>query len=317
MKASLACLACMFVSSVPLFGTPERTIRVEEDFLGSNETGFAILRTETDNHGRYYCLQVTRYLDEYEKVPEKQPPESSLAHRVKRTTLLDVLNYNDPPTKEQTVKAQDSNVKLAELLARYPNRAVRWDAAKFAKFSTWKKEGYFGSGRNEVISDWSVRNEVFGIPSGRVDWALEEAMEDMNCLYLRMTIGHSTPADDEGDMQSRWVCILPDKTRQIHDHLNLQPFYLSTGSYATADEAMKRAREIIQKSKETNPYAPDLEIWSVRVDDGSCFYTVVLRNSMEGIQPQKFKQLKVLLGADLSPTTSEMFDQKTKVIESP
>jgi hypothetical protein len=291
---------------------------VEEDFLGSNETGFAILRTETDNHSSYYSMQVTRYLDEYEKVPAKQTITSFLARRVKRTILLDVHDYNDPPTKERTVKAQDSSIKLAEVLTQYPARARKWEEAKFAKFSSWKKGSRISSGKNQMLSNWFwAEDEIFGAQDPKPEWELEQAMEDMNSVYLQVSTGPQNHDDDEGSRQTRWICIIPDKTRQIHAHLELQPMYLCAGSYATADEAVKQAREVLKKAKETKVLTPSLEVWSVEYFDSPLCYTLVVRDEMKDIKPKKFKQLQRLLGPDLSPTTSECFVARTQVSEPP
>ena len=321
MKTSLACLAWVFVSSVTLLGTPDRSITVEEDFLGSNATGFAILRTETDNHSSYYQLQVTRYLDEYDKTPEQQPVASFLARRVKRTMLLDVDRLIDTETgaKSENVRTRNDSTQMADLLTRYPERAYRWDGSRFAKLSSWKRNGRITSGQADFLSNWtSLPEEIFGKYEHQPEWKLEQAMEDMNSLYLRVSTGpEGVEADDGGIRQTRWICIIPDKTRQIHAHLELQPMYLCAGSYATADEAVKQAREVLKKAKETKVRTPSLEVWSVEYFDSPLCYTLVVRDEMKDIEPKKFKQLQRLLGPDLSPTTSECFVARTQVSEPP
>ncbi|WP_395740066.1 hypothetical protein [Prosthecobacter sp.] len=319
MKASLACLACMFASSLSLFGTPDRTIRVEEDFLGSNETGFAILRTETDNHSSYYRLQVTRYLDEYEKVPEQQPEACFLARRVKRTTLLDVDHLRDPDTGKpsENVRTRDDSTQMADLLTRYPARAQRWDASRFAKLSSWKKDGRISSGEANFLSNYtSLPEEIFGEYHRQPKWKMEQAMEDMNALYLRVTTGMQEADEDEGSSQSRWICLIPAKTRQVHDHLALQPAYLCAGSHPTAEDAVKQAREIKAKAAEAKSPVPALAVWSVRYGGAPLCFTLVLQESMEDMQPERFKQLQLLFGTSLSPISSTCFVERAKGSES-
>ncbi|WP_395752597.1 hypothetical protein [Prosthecobacter sp.] len=321
MKATLACLACIFASSMSLLGTPDRTITVDEDFLGSNATSFAILRTETDNHSSYYRLQVTRYLDEYEKTPEQQPVASFLARRIKRTTLLDMDRLIDPDTgaKSENVRTRNDSTQLADLLTRYPERAYRWDGSRFAKLSSWKRDGRITSGQANFLSNYtSLPEEIFGKYEHRPEWKLEQATEDMNSLYLRVSTGlEGVEADDEGSRQSRWICIIPAKTRQVHDHLDLQPMYLCAGSFPKAEEAVKQAREMITKAREAKSALPSLEVWSVQYGSSPVCHTLVLRTSMEDIQPDAFKQLQLIFGASLSPISSGCFLERTHFKESP
>jgi len=321
MKTSLACLACMFASSMSLLGTPDRSITVEEDFLGSNGTGFAILRTETDNHSSYYRLQVTRYLDEYEKAPEQQPVASFLARRVKRTTLLDVDRLIDPDTgaRSENVRTRNDSTQMADLLTRYPERARRWEGSRFAKLSSWKRDGRISSGEANFLSNYtSLPEEIFGKYQHQPEWKLEQAMEDMNSLYLRVTTGmDAVEADDEGSSQSRWICIIPAKTRQVHDHLDLQPTYLCAGSYPKAEDAVKQARELKAKAAEAKSHVPTLEVWSVQYGSSPLCFTLVIQESMQDIQPERFKQLQLLLGTSLSPISSTCFVERTLFKEYP
>ena len=303
--------------ALPVFATPDRSITVEEDWLGSNENGFVILRTETDNHGSYCSGQVTRYLDEYEKAPQKQPIESSIARRAKRTTLLDIRTNRDysagPPITTEDIKTRDQEVKLADVLRKYPGRTRKWNAEKFAKFAAWKKKDHdIRSGQNQVMSRYEVVNEVFGLESGQgLIWTLETVMEDGNCLYLRMTTGLDEE-EEEGSSQSRWICILPEKTLQIRDHLELQPFYLCIGHYDTAEEAVKQARELMKKTTQTKDSIPGLEVWSVSDYPEPCYFTIVLKHGMGNMNASRFEKLKSHFGQGLTPVSSEYFKAKNR-----
>ena len=48
---ALAGIAFLSVTNSRAGATPDHQVKVAEQFLGSNETGFATLRTETDNCG--------------------------------------------------------------------------------------------------------------------------------------------------------------------------------------------------------------------------------------------------------------------------
>ena len=116
MKSLLLSWVWLLAGVTSVTATPDRQIIVEEDLLGSNATGFLILRTVFDNRGSYFIDHTIRYLDEYEKKPQTQPIESTLARRVKRTVLLDVTtsrDYSDdggPMTVSENVKEQETDM---------------------------------------------------------------------------------------------------------------------------------------------------------------------------------------------------------------
>ena len=116
MKSLLLSWVWLLAGVTSVTATPDRQIIVEEDLIGSNATGFLILRTVFDNRGSYFIDHTIRYLDEYEKKPQTQPIESTLARRVKRTVLLDVTTSRDypddggPMTVSENVKEQETDM---------------------------------------------------------------------------------------------------------------------------------------------------------------------------------------------------------------
>jgi len=237
-----------------------------------------------------------------------------MASKVKSTLILDTTRSHDPDgEKSEKTHAEDGSISLAAILKKYPARAVKWDKGRFAKLTVSQGGGVY-AGNISIASNREVATEVFGFKTDEIEWNLEEVMDDMNCVYLHFTTGAE---DDDSGKQSRWMCNVPRKSKQIHDHLNLEPLCLAAGSYKTAEEALEHARSISKKAKDAKQYPPELEVWSVSHDSGDPRFTIVLRNSMNDIQPEKFDRLKLLVGPDLAPTSSKRFQERTKIDEFP
>ena len=150
----------------------------------------------------------------------------------------------------------------------------------------------------------------------RTEYSIDEAREDGNCLYLRLTTG----GEDEG-RQTRWICLLPDATRQVRAHLRLEPHYLTLARFKTLDEAKQKAQEIVRSAKDNKAirqYVHQLEIWSSDESSSSDRpYFIVLSSSADWMSPSKFEKMKAIFGPDLAPTSSQRFDEYFPVEHEP
>lgn len=318
MKSLLLSWVWLLAGVTSVTATPDRQIIVEEDLLGSNATGFLILRTVSDNRGSYYSDHSIRYLDEYEKKPQTQPIESTLARRVKRTVLLDVATSRDypddggPMTVSENVKEQDGDIKLAELLRRFPQRPRRWLTARRKKLESWKHDEDIYSGQFQVLSKYDISSEVFDQSSYKgFNYRIQDVMEDSNSIFLRMTTGIDDEVEqDEMSSQSRWVCLVPEATQRVRDHLELPPQHLCTGYYKGAGEAAARVRELLKQDVKKHLYDPPFEVWKISGQDTEAYFTVVIRCDLESIRPERFEELKKQIAPDLSPISTQHFIQK-------
>ena len=295
--------------------TPDRAVHVDEDIFGSNETGFAILRTETDNLGSYYTSRTKRYIDEYVKESKEAGYSLALARKERSTLILDTRDSHGPDAeKSQTTEAEDLSVSLAALLKKYPARPRRWNAEQVGKLGkTGSGHGVY-AGRFCVVSDYEMARHVFGLEASELEWRLDEVAEDMNSVYLKVYTG---TVDDDGDKQSRWICNVPTKSEQLHAHLNLETSCLVSGRFPTVEEAWEQVRVIRAKAKEANHSLYGLEVWSVSQPTGKPVFTLVLRDAVREITAGRFERLKQLIGADLAPTTTSHFLERTKVPVAP
>ncbi len=297
--------------AVSACATPDRVVHVKEDFLGSNEEGFVLLRTETDNLGSYYSDRAKHYLDEYEKTPTREGYSLAVARRAKSTLILDTTHIKDPDGIEsETTHSEDATISLAALLKKYPAGLQKWKAEQLAKIAPETKGAGIRAGRLPVVSDHEMTKEVFGSDSRDIKWMLEEAAEDMNCIYLKVSTGIG---EDETSTQIRWVCNVPKKSQEIRDHLNLEPMCLVAGRHETVDLAVERARSILAKAKELKQNLHGLEVWKISQPTGNSIFSVVLRNSMRDIQPERFERLKNLIGMDLAPSTTQGFIERIDI----
>jgi hypothetical protein len=304
-------IALFWVVTVVLAtGTPDHSIKVEERLLGSNTDGFITLRTEVDNLGSYYNSRRKRFLVEYAKLPKDPTSEVSLGAEVKSLLLLDVsttLNVDQVATNPSTAKSEETiakneDVKLAELLLRFPDEAKRWDDEKFRKITY---DSTNGPRLDRVGIAWGgwIKERFGGDRNADLDWELREVFEDANCLYL------SVYAESYGQ---RLVSIPPRKTQQVLDHIAKKPMYLIAGKFKTAEEAIKKGRDLMEKTQGKF----QSEIWSAGRSKEEMVYVVADSQTEEHINNNAFETLEALMGVDLTVMSSKSFDERTEVAPS-
>ena len=315
----MAGLIMLSLSHSPAGATPDHRVNVDEQFLGSNETGFASLRTETDNLASYYAYRTKRYLDEYEKRGDAKTGDLNIAVRTRSTLLLDVTtsidpNHNDnrtPPARTAKVNAKDDSMALADIFVQYPARCEKWDAERFTKLTT-NLTGGVRVGNLNLVSGDTIKRIVFAHPDPDVNWALDEVTQDSNCVYLRVSC-----IDGDEAQQTRWICLVPRLTRQLEDHLILAPFYMSAGSYPTEKEAMDKAVDLLIKDRENNQQPIGPAIWTMWKNTGKMVYVVVVCDMPEAGKEDSFIALEKRLGVHLVPQSSAQFEERIPVVEPP
>ncbi len=115
---------------------------------------------------------------------------------------------------------------------------------------------------------------------------------------------------DEGGTETRLVGIPPRRSRQVLDHLDLQPFYLIAGTFPTLAQAQAHAAALIEKTKGTPGHTYDPEIWSAREATDATHYLVADSQSSDHIEGQRFTSWQTRLGIDLTIRSSAGFVEK-------
>ena len=284
-------------------GTPVHEIKTEERLLGSNADGFITLRTEVDNLGSYYRYRTRRFLVEYSKLPAGPRGETDLGAEVRSKLLLEVSTSIDPdqPGKEsEVVNTKDDDVKLAELLSRFPDQPKRWNHEDTSMIECHSTAGPV-VGRIQIAWGGWIKARFGADRNSDLEWTLGEVFEDANCLYLSVAShGHG----------QRLVSIPPRKTQQVRDHLAKQPVYLVTGKFKDREEALTRGRELMKKTK--GKFKP--EVWSSGRSKEGMIYVLVDSQSADHIKDNAFETLEAMTGVDFTVMSSQNFDERFTVV---
>jgi hypothetical protein len=292
----LACIVCL--ATAPVQATPSRTTTIRETFLGSNATGYAILRTESDNLGSYYKEHRTTWLDEYQKDAQKDTKPRS-------TQLLDQTHFTDPADttrKSTTEHSKDAKTTLADIIDRYPQMVlVPWPLEQTKELHFDKNTGSTEYKSQCLIAAKTLLGSRFGHEDPGATLELLAVAEDSNCIFLTIA------TDNDEGQESRIICIPAAITRNIHALKNLEPLYLSAGSFDSEKEALALVRKM--QANAGNSYGPAPMVWSVfHSDTGKTDYAVVLANSADLIKRNEFgAKQQDLFGMHMVPITSEGF----------
>lgn len=292
----------------PLVATPDHAVDVTERILGSNPTGFAVLRTETDNLSSYYRHRVTTWLDE-------TPKTSDGREKVKSTLLLDVTysvdidhtDRNTPPAADEEINSQDTSLTLASVLQCYPGEMQKsWTPEQLSKLEIHPVGGIHSNRGLELADATFIREKLFGGRQGEEPWKPVQAWEDDNAIYLRLSIGNDSP------IESRTVCVSPNVTKQLRDQASAQPVYLITGKFDTLGEAMKAATALVAKAKAKKMkfYQFHPEIWSFEDGTLKTQYVIADEFSTERIETNSIPEIEKTLEIRLTPMSSKLFIEK-------
>lgn len=290
----------------PLAATPDHAVSISERVLGSNPTGFAVLRRQTDNLGSYYSSRVTTWLDEI-------PKTSDGRDKVKSTLLLDVTltvdiehtDRNIPVPVAEKINSQDASLTLASVLQRYPGQMRQsWTPEQLSKLEVHQVGGIHFNRRLELIHGTFVREKIFGGRHADEPWSLSEVAEDADCIYLRLSMGN-----DSGP-ESRIVCVPPEISKQQRDQASAQPVYLIAGKFDTRVEAMQAAGTMVAKARERKFRGFDPEIWSL--EDGTLKnkYVIAEKYSTERIGKGGIPEMEKALEIRLTPMSSGRFIER-------
>lgn len=290
----------------PLSATPDHAVSVTERFLGSNSTGFALIRTETDNLASYYRSRVTTWLDEIPKTSDgREKTKSTLLLDVTLTAATEHPDENTPTPVAETINSQDASLSMASVLQRYPVQMRRpWTPEQLSKLEIHPVGGIHFNGKLSLIHGTFVQEKIFGGRHPEETWKLGEVSEDADCIYLGLTIG-----DDSGP-ESRIVCVPPEIAKQQRDLVSAQPVYLVAGKFETLDEAMHAARPMVVKAREMKLYGFDLEIWSLEDGTLKTKYVIAETFSTERIEKGGIPEIEKALEIQLNPMSSKRFIER-------
>ena len=308
-QAALTTLRFSLILSLitfPLDASPDRSVSVSERLLGSNNDGYAIIRTESDNMGSYYQQNRVIWLDEYSKAdgPSAKPTKS--------TQLLELgVSFDIDDQSKVTTKAGERSQKptLADVVERYTTMIFNpWDADQFAELKFNPNNGHTTYKSQTLIGDGAILGTRFRASGSENHLSLRSVEEDSNSTFLTI----STPRDEGSEL--RVICIAPKATSNLRALKNLKPIYLSAGTFGSAKEALAHLGKLAE-NKTLPKYT--MEVWSVfHADTEKTDYSVVLENSEDIIRRNELSAVQEPLGLNLIPISSEGFREK-QIEESP
>lgn len=275
--------------------TPDRSITTSEVFIGSNGDEYAVLRIESDNLGSYYNAHRKTWLDICQK---SWKPESKSGS----TLLLDETRHvsvEDGSPTPATQHFKDDKFTLADLADRFSITTLSpWSPE-------WRKDLLFDekTGRTMFKSQCLVEGRAalgsrFGTSSEGLDLQLLDVAEDGDCIYLTIRMGM-----DEGQ-ETRIICIPSDVSRNVHALMDLEPIYLSAGSFKSREEAFAMLRTLWSDQE---PYSR-WEVWSVwHEETKGTEFEVVLADSKSQINDMRLMINATRYSVHLLPVTSEGF----------
>lgn len=301
MKMFPALVCTGLLSAGSLCATPDHSVSVVERFFGSNQTSYALIRTENDNQGSYYSSREKTWLDEYAKEDtEREKPHSTL--------LLDLTfsrdaNHNDrytPMPVTRTVNSKDGTVAMADLLERYPGKET---VEGMEDISGDPATGIRFRNRLSIAEGVFISEVIFGGRHVEDGWRLDGVSGDMNCLYLRLSAGQDT------NPETRLMCLSPTISKSVNDQRSSQEIYLVESSHDEKEKAIARAKELDALARERKYFRFHPEVWRATVNHKPT-YLVVESDSKSMIDSGWVKGTESTLGIDFTPTSSEGFDWK-------
>jgi hypothetical protein len=291
---------CLFIFLILLaellHASPDSNLRVQEKLLGTNAESYAVIREESDNMGTYYSDYRKVWLDEYSK-------NDGSDAKPKTIMLLDQIIHRDvddgkvTTTEEALAKPTPS---LSDLVSRYSLIATSsWTQQQIDELEFNPKTGRVAyKSQCMVKADPALQQGDSDIDAG-VRFHLLSVVEDSNTILITVS---TNVGDGGGD---RVICVSPSVTRNVRALKELDPVYLSIGSFKSAKEALDFKRNL---DKEKKAYQSEWMVWSVsNADNKELDYCVVLSDSKQVISRGDFAQVKKVDGAVLVPVVSADF----------
>lgn len=306
MKMLVMIVCAGWVMTVPSHATPDHSVSVAERFFGSNETGYALIRTQNDNQGSYYVSREQTWLDEYAKQDTKrEQPRSTLLLDV--TIILDAT-HNDrytPMPVTRTVNSKDDAMTMASLLERYPmNKTTAWPESDIEKMKVHPTGGIHFRGKQFVADSGFVSKVIFGERDSDQKWRLDGVSRDMNCIYLQLSVGQ------DSNPETRLMCVSPEISKCVNDQLTMESIYLVEGTYDAKDDALTRAKELHDLAREKKNYRFHPEVWSATSNTHKKVYLVAEAESASMIHSGWVAKTEEALGIDFTPMSSDGFERK-------
>lgn len=265
MKSTAFFLCAFFPAISTLMATPDGGTTITESFLCSDYENYVFLRTECHNPGSYYTSRTQTFFIERSKDPASLNPQRETLI-LDKTNNVDIDNYQKHTTR---LHFKDRKTSLGDILDRYQVAALTpWTQEQIATLRFDQATGLTEFKSQRLWEGFKQAKEAGEAGALGAYYTLVGVAEDKNCIYLTILEGD----DDSSD--TTLVCVPASISRNVHALRELEPFYLSAGSYASAKDALARCESLRKATTKT------LQVWSVvQADTSVTEYAVVMEST--------------------------------------
>lgn len=286
--------------SVPVStASPNHRVTITERLLGTDGKAFSVIRTESDNNGSYYSTNTKVHLIERSADSQEAAKTTLLSETV---TVVDAT-HNDPvipPPVTTSVKYQDQELRLADILLKYPMATpVPWGEEKRARLVFHANAGVSLDNRVRLAGTREIA-AVFGEALKLGEWRIADVFEQGPGLFLVLEI--EAP---EGAPESRVLGIGPEQVKQVRAHLAREEIYLSAGAFPTREEAVKAIAG--WKATGKSSAIMEWEIWSRDLPTTKTDHVVVLPRIREMLSGGWAKRVEEETGIRFEAIPSDRF----------
>lgn len=305
--AAMKILFLSFLLAMLGQATPSRVAWETEVLLGTDAKGYAVMRTYNDTLGSYYADESKTYLDEFSK-------ESGV--RIRSTLLYSrkiSIDVDDPHNISETRTAEDKELKLADVLAKYNVSLVPKVMPKWSDRLQWNSQGICLDDSAHVYPIYSHElKEKYGLeqyqsPEDGLLGEITEIVVEEGAVFLTLSIDNYNGGDDGGGIRSKVVYLSATKAKRLLDWTKKDEMYLQVGNFETEAAAREAAQKLTKASEVKKVYYPDIQIWSKWLPTDQMTYLVVLGDAKKRIMNDRVEKLNGAFEVNLVPISSKNF----------
>lgn len=291
--------AVCWLSAPVSTASPNHRVTITERLLGTDGKTFSVIRTESDNRGSYYSTNTKVHLIERSADTQEAAKTTLLSETA---TVVDATHNHpvNPPPVTTSVKYQDQELRLADILLKYPMATpVPWDEEKRARLVFHANAGVSLDNRVRLAGTREIAT-VFGEALKLGEWRIADVFEQGAGLFLVLEI--EAP---EGAPESRVLGIGPEQVKQVRAHLSREEIYLSAGAFPTREEAVKAIAGWKAAGKSSGNMT--WEIWSRDLPTTKTDHVVVLPRTREMLSGGWSKRIEEEAGIRFEAIPSDRF----------
>lgn len=289
-----------------VIATPDWLSATNEEYMGSNDTFYAVMKTVTDNQGNYYSSREVKSLFEYSKLDNaiiNQELVSDIIYNID----AEHVDPSTPPKVTKVIKAKNKKLLLSVLTTDYKKSTIPVPVPAWTNHLKWKDEGLYLYGSLLVLpkNDFADKEIPFEqIKQQPIADSILAVYQDDQCIYFSFKHG------DPDNYQNCIIRVSPDASKQINDWSTKLSDYLLLSEHETKEKANATSIKLIEIAKKKEFYAMNLEIWSAQKDAKNIVFYLVHRPFDLPMDEAKIKHLNAVINHETKLIKSNQFLKK-------